>query len=90
MLAAAHIMNENIRKHKEIQDLEIENIQCGNQLASLETVKSFSYDEKNEMRGLYNQRQQETTAKIKQLFEGFEVVGAQTVVHQSTLFSAAG
>lgn len=85
-LAAYQVMNTNFMIHQEIKRLKAEQLQCGNQLAALETMQSISWEEKTTLRGYYVNKQRQHELKIAALFNQFEVVAVQEVVYQTSIF----
>lgn len=85
-MAALQVMKSNSDINKEIEKLKTEQAQCAEQLIALEQMKSIPETEKQVLRGFYVNKKKDHEKRIQELMGEFEVVGAQTVVHQTSMF----
>lgn len=86
-MAALQLMKNNTDISTEIEKLKTEQAQCVLQLIALEQMTTVTGVEKQQLRGFYVNKQKDHEKRIQELMGEFEVIGAQTVVHQTSMFN---
>jgi len=85
-LASLHLMLEQSKTSIEIKKLQDEQLQYGNQRASLEESNSISYEDKKTLRAHYSSKQNELQKRIDKLILEFPVFGTKTLIVETGLF----
>ncbi len=85
-LASLHLMLEASKTSKEIQILQNEQLQYGNQLIALEESATISNDDKKTLRAHYLTKQNELQKRIDLLILEFPVFGTERIIVTTTLF----